>query len=294
MKYLFKNCVRLGSITVLLLPLLFFCSHVHSQKLSMKLSVGMFSGGKNSDSWEADSGYYDLATAAGERAEIGPEVAFSFTYMLHKNFGLSLGSGYIIKRIPGTSLDFTPQAENDFSGPYSAKPELYASLIPVYINAFLAVPVGAVLTWNITGGIAYYIGNVRLSTSDEKHKDTVNPAMIGGRLAWKYYSDVTAPGLVLGTELDWAIADSSFLSVEVLYRSVVFKNFERKLRIVSNSAGAHTAETKGLSGTGLGNQDTFLYLQNYVAWDSRADLNYRLSSLDLSGFAVRLGLKFKF
>lgn len=294
MKYLFQNCVRQSFVTLILLSLLFFCGTVNPQQLSMKLSMGMFSGGQSTDSWETDQKFYHMFSSPGKRADPGPEMFFSILYMLHKNLGFSLGSGYAIKSVNGTRLDFTPRAENDFQDTYTSTPVLYSSFIPLDISAILSFPVSYLLSFNFSVGIDYYIGKIRTSTSDDKHRSTINPAIIGGRLAWKYISDAQTLGYHLGTELELGLADSTSLTLEVLYRSAVFKSFDTQLREKSETLGAIVAATKGLNEENLGDKDTFLYLQRYMNIDIRTDINFRLSTLDLSGFAVRLGLKFTF
>ena len=119
-----------------------------SKQLFLKMSVGLFPGGKVHDVWQSTTNYYNYQTIIGESTNPGLDVSLEFIYKLNRNFGFSLGIGHISRSLNGNTARFTPPATSDFIGDFFYSPEFNAEVYPIYLSAIFSFFIIPSIQWN--------------------------------------------------------------------------------------------------------------------------------------------------
>ncbi len=262
-----------------------------SKQLYVKMSLGVSTGGDITDSWHLDSQLYDYTLSPGEKAESGMDLALEAIFNLNPNFGLSLGTGLISRSMSGRPSHFIPFGQDEPVDSFDLSPKLSSNMTPVYLTAVLSIPMKSLFQVNFFGGIGYYFGHVKGTKIVELYEEADNPSMIANRLLWKYESSVNGLGYHAGAGIDIDLRGDMNFFVEGLYRAVDFEEFNTSVLKVTNAAPANAA---GVIGENLGEETTLFYAQKVFAVEEEKNIDYRISRLDVSGFSVRVGIKFGF
>ncbi len=262
-----------------------------SGQLFVKMSFGISTGGDITDSWHLDSRLYDYTLSQGEKAESGMDLALEAIYYLNQNFGLSLGFGLVSRSMSGRPGHFIPFGQDEPVDSFDLSPKLSSNMTPVYLTAVLSIPMKSLFQVNFFGGIGYYFGYVKGTKIVELYQEADNPSMIANRFLWKHESNVNGLGYHAGAGIDIDLRGDMDIFVEALYRAVDFEEFNTSNRKVASAAPVNAA---GVTGENLGEKTTLFYAQKVFAVEEEKDIDYRISRLNLSGFSVRVGIKFGF
>lgn len=276
---------------VLLGFLLLWPFRLESKRLFVKMTFGISSGGNITDTWHLNPDFYDYTVSQGEKSNLGTDLALELIYQIHPNIGLSLGTGYVSRRLNGSTDLFIPLGQNEPVENFSLSPELISDITPIYLTTMLTLPFKPFFRVNFQGGIGYYLGCIRAGEIEENYAADINPAMIANRLLWKFESKANAIGFHTGAGVDIALYENIFFFIEALYRTASFKEFKTALQGITN---AGLAMGIGQTGENLGEDSTFFYAQKVREVEEEKDMDYRISRYDFSGFSVRVGVKIGF
>jgi len=271
--------------------LLLWPLRLESKRLLAKMTFGLSSGGNITDAWHLNPEFYDFTLSQGEKPNPGTDLALELIYQLHPNIGLSLGTGYISRRLNGSAGFFIPQGQNEPVENFSLTPELISDITPIYLSAMLTFPFKPSFRVNFQGGIGYYLGSIRSGEIEENYAADINPAMIANRLLWKFESKAKAIGFHAGAGVDIALYENIFFFIEALYRTASFKELKTSLQGITN---AGLAAGVGQTGENIGEDSTFFYAQKVLKVEKEKDMDYRIFRYDFSGFSFRVGVKIGF
>ncbi len=276
---------------ILLGLLLLWPLRLESKRLFVKMTFGLSSGGSIIDAWHLNPDFYDYTLYQGEKPNPGTDLALELIYQLHPNIGLSLGTGYVSRRLNGTAGFFIPQGQNEPVENFTLTPELNSDITPIYLTAVLTFPLNPSFRVNFQGGIGYYLSSIRAGEIEENYAADINPAMIANRLLWRFESKDNAIGFHAGAGVDIALYENIFFLIEALYRFADFKKITTSLQDITNEVFASMGPGRGED---LGEDSTFFYAQKIRVVEEEKDMDYRISRIDFSGFSVRVGVKIGF
>jgi len=277
--------------TIILGLILMSPLNLESKQFFVKMAFGISSGGNINDSWHLNPGLYDYTVSQGEKPGLEMDLALELIFQIHPNIGLSLGTGYLSRRLNGSARLFVPFGQDEPVENFSLAPELASDITPFYLTAILTFPIKPSLQVNFQGGIGYYLGSIRGGKLEKRYEAEINPAMIANRLLWKFESNANTIGFHAGIEIDIALHGNMFFFVETIYREASFKRFEASLRENTNQG---LSSGIGETGENLGEDSTFFYAQKVLSVEQEKDIDYRISNFKFSGFSFRVGLKIGF
>lgn len=261
-----KNCVS----TFLILFSLFFPSVLLADKISIKMSWGIFAGGGVQESLSAPEQFRPyISVGSLRKAKLGLNFQIEFSYQIDSRFSISLDGGYTDYSVKGRSVEYLAPYYEDY---YNVVPEFQFQAIPVCLSLIFSVPMNSYIQVNVLGGLGYYIGTFE-SKSLWDYTFPGYPVWQERTLSHKGHS--TAIGLHFGGGFDIALSDRIFfLSIDVRYRIVKFRGIdELEVHEVRKPIEFFPPE-----------------LEKYYY----PDFNYDVSKIDLAGIVINIGAKFKF
>lgn len=130
--------------------------------------------------------------------------------------------------------------------------------------------------------MGYYFGNVEVR---ELNKIVQNENTDYSWDEWIMKSNVNNIGFHGGGALDISGGGGLIITLEALYRSVSFSNFNTEVvqALITNNPP-----------TELWSNSTFLYAEQKNGEVETGDLDYRVSNFSLSGFVLKAGFKLRF
>lgn len=271
----------------LLAPALIWPLSLESKQFFVRMSFALMHAGHVEDSWHKTTDHYNFNSAKGKRASPGMDITLEFIYQFHPNFSLAIGTGYISRRLNGSSGFFSSSDEGDSYKEFSFSPEFSSEVYPFYLSGIFSFPVMGGIEANFIGGIGYYIGNIEGTTENRKIESG----------NWLYLtqifkSNAHSLGYHAGAGIDFDLSLNLFLSVEALYRVVNFREFKTQMIPLSGFAAFFALSAGEIEN--LAADSTFLYAQQIRGEENAGDIDYRISNFSHSGFSFRAGLKFKF
>lgn len=261
---------------------------LESKQLFVQISFALMHEGHVEDSWHMNSDNYNFSSVKGKRMSPGMDITLEFIYQFHPNFSLAVGTGYISRRLNGSSGLFSSSEEGDSYQEFSFSPELRSEINPFYLSGIFSFPVMGGVKANFIGGIGYYIGNIKCTTEKLEFKSGYLLHVAG-----LFESNAHSLGYHVGAGVDFDLSLNLFLSVEALYRVVNFREFKTKLIPFSGSAFYFAASAEEMENL-VAADSTFLYELQFFGEEDVGDIDYRISNFSYSGFSFRAGLKFKF
>jgi hypothetical protein len=267
---------------------------LESKHLFIKMSFGLFTGGKVDDTWKMDENYYDAIFTEAASAKPGMDISLEFIYQIHQNFSLALGTGYASRRVRGQTGHFMPVPGTDPLGDFFLYPEIGSNIYSFYLTTIFSFPVMSSLQCNFFGGVGYYTGNIKGDQVADEDVEYYNPHMVKNRLIWKFKCSSHTVGLHVGTGIDLELPQNSIFSFEVFYRFASFKKFKTSVQRIRDGVTEILARSIGETGEDLGEDSTFFYAQKIRNVDLQRDIDYLVSQFNYSGFTFRTGIKFRF
>ena len=260
-----------------LFPLIFFMLfllfplHLQGKQFFVKLAFGLAAGGNVKDNLLTQSEYSSyISMGQEERSSLGQDLYLEFIYQISPHIGLSVGYGYTSKTLKGKTAQFTPPG--NIEGDFTLSPEFASEAIPICFSAIFSYPASPSLRISFVGGVGYYFG-----TFESKSKWQA-PSLPGfstyGYSSWNFKGKDNTIGYHVGAGFDMDLSWNLFLAVDALYRIVNFNNIK--------------------SSGDVGDDTTLFYLRFLEGDEVSMDIDYRITQVNLSGFSVRAGFKFKF
>ena len=287
----------MGKIALpLILGVLLICpGNLESKHLFIKMGLGLCQNETLEDSWVINPTFYDFRITGPKNISPGFDGTLELIYKFHRNFGLSLGTGFIWKKSRGHTCLSSPIADEFPLGDIEFTPVVYSSITPIYLTGMIFLPISSSFLLNFLGGVGYYFGNFEGQKAIEGDGGAENPLFVKNRLVWKFKCNTQTFGFHVGIGMDLAIAPPLYLNLEFLFRKANFGKHETSVQeMKGRGRGVTRAHIIGETGKNLGGEWTFLYAQKIRIVDSRRDIDYRVMQLDNLGFVTRVGLKFTF
>jgi hypothetical protein len=235
----------------------------------------------------------DLAAAADfsvvdtlEVAKWGPELEAEFLFRPARNFGLSLGIGYLRKaddsRVAG-ELEGLAGVSLDWTATYQ--------LIPLKLSGTYFFNAGSKLTAYAKAGIGYYFGRMTYTVRTEE-------TLLGITLWDQNDGEATAGGLGFhgGLGLEYPLSPSFALFLEAAGRYVSLKDWSVE-NDYSTAWGSETETGKFWFAEELDSELGKYYPTLHMVEEMPSDpdlRNVREASFGFSGFALKAGVKIRF
>jgi hypothetical protein len=251
-------------LILFLLFIIFMPPNLHAKKkMYLKLSFGLSKGGFIEDTLLSPSEFSEyVAVSHQTHSNIGLDVYVEFIYHLNPYLSLSLGYGYISKKLIGKTSDYD---RLDSGQIFTVYPEFYAEVTPFCGALSLSFPLSSSIQINLYGGAGFYLMNCEGKSTWE----------IGNydRTTFNFDGSSSQIGYHFGGGFDKEIAMNFLLTIDAEYKIVNFKDIES----VELSGDYQTSE----------------YLQWFMS-ETVTVFNYHISEAGLTGLTIRVGIKFKF
>ncbi|MGB6338375.1 MAG: hypothetical protein WBF32_01250 [Candidatus Aminicenantaceae bacterium] len=274
-----KKCTLLILIGVLLLAPFHLCAQ---DKLAVKMSFGLAYGGKVEGQAASTTGFFGYQAAEPEKAGSGMDFTLEFTYQLNPSFGVALGFGFINKSMKGHSGIFTD--DQVMLATFWYEPEFASEIYPVTLSGVFTRPLSDGINLNLLGGVGYYFGNVEVREPNRTVL-TDNPDYFWYHITWIMKSSVNTIGYHAGGGFDISVGGGLIITLEALYRSVSFNNFDTS--VIQELLTYNPPE-------GLWGNSTFLYAEQKGGEVDMGDLDYPVTNISLTGFVFKAGFKLRF
>jgi opacity protein-like surface antigen len=268
------------------------------KRFSLKLTggYGSLAGGDVIEAVDGlNSQLEDLAAIAGlptpgevENAKWGLDFEGELVFSLSKNFGVSLGAGYLVRKIDSI---VEIRLEPIISGSFLWEPKY--TVIPVTLSGYYYFPVASKANVFFKAGIGYYFAKINFKTREE--------LVIVGELNEWDQNDAEAKdngfGFHGGLGFEYNITGSVALYAEGIGRYINLKEWEVDNTYRDSSgytlrqSGSFWYEEEFNAGTGK-------YYPSLTISEQRPSSpwirNARKAEIDLSGLSFRIGVRIKF
>jgi len=290
-----RKCLLLTAICLIFL----WPVHLESKELAFKVSFSLHSGGEWHDVWQQTRNYYGYQVKSEQKVNTGTGFSFELIYMFHPNFGFSLGIENISKSINAGKIRFLPPESSGYVGGFSYAPHIVSDVYPFTISSVFSSSILPGIRGCVFGGIGYYSGTVRCEDAGWEIEE---------REDWKYWnhltlrfqSDISKIGFHAGASIDIEFLRNIFLSVDVLYRTVSFKEFSSSYYGVSSYTDrikwyAEKEMEQTISRAKIMEWDSsLLYARRLLGSEEQGEMDYKVIEYGLTGFSFCAGLKFRF
>ena len=267
MKNVMKLIVPLVFLSFLVSP-----SELYAKKLYVKVSFGLVAGGDLEDTLISHPQYNDFVAVSSDiHSKPGTDIHLEFIYQLTPHLGLSIGYGYLHKKLEGKTFEYTPPSVvPPLEQVFTVFPQFRTEANPFYLSAIFSFPLASV-QFNVTGGVGYYFMTYENTT--EWHTEFLSEVYYRSTYNFKQKSNQI--GYHFGAGLDFRFSHNLVLTVDALYRIVDLKELES-----------------------LDLSDEFYitweYMQGFMQEPITEPFDYQIAKANLNGVSVSLGLKFQF
>jgi len=263
--------VKKNFYSFFILFILFFSSNLQAEHVFLKISLGLLSGGGINDSLSHPEYAPYMALGYQEKTHLSGEFSLGLSYQLSSHLRFSLGGGYLMGRLKGEdAVYFNP---TDLGPPeFNLYPRLDSTVYSVCFSVLYSIPLNPSFYVNFLGGIGYYFGSFEHRT--DWYASSIPP--YDNKLIYKtrsFQGNANTLGTHLGTGFDLETMENIFLSLDVLFRRVDFKNLK-----IKDSTDMNTPQ---------------FYIGLYESRDL-SDLEYQVPKISMGGILIRIGLKCRF
>lgn len=245
-------------------------SPLSAQKVWVRMSAGVSQAAGILEHFEAPDSYREFV-ALGDRRGLGwgEGLAMEFGMTVLPRLSLSVGSGYSRHKLEGRTSPFFSRAylDSEFTTGledfYTVVPGIQLETTFFFLAASYAIPLRGGISLNLTGGTTYYLGTFEsVSRWDSYHLVLDrNVAITCDLKTWGYF---------VGGGFDIRISRHLALTIDGLYRRVVFDSFE-------------DCET----------YDYYIPMGDLTA-DLFPEFAYSITDVTLSGLSLQAGIKLLF
>jgi hypothetical protein len=277
-----KNMKKV-SILIIVGALLLAPFHLRAEgKIAIKMNFGLAYGGNVEGQAVSTTGFFGYQAAEPENAGSGTEFSLEFIYQLNPSFGLALGFGFMNKSMNGHTGIFTD--DQIMLATFWYEPEFVSEIYPVTLSGVFTLPLSDGFNLNFLGGVGYYFGNTEVREPN-RPVITDNPDFFWPFFTWIMKSNVNSIGYHAGGGFDISMGGGLIITLEALYRSVSFNNFDTS--VISELISANPPE-------GLWGNSAFLHAQQLGGEVDMGDIDYTVTNISLTGFVFKAGFKFRF
>lgn len=256
--------------------------HLHADRLAIKMSFGLASGGQVEGQAVSTTGFFDYQAAEPENPGQGMEYSLEVSYQLNTNLAFSLGFGFLNKSMRGHTGIFTD--DQIMLATFWYEPKLTSEIYPMTLSGIFSFPLSDSFSLSLQGGLGYYFGKTEV-TDPKKVVYTDNPDYFWYHFTWVMESSINTIGYHAGGGIDIKLGGGLIIALEALYRIVSFKNFETS--VVQSLITYNPPE-------GLWPNSSFLYAEQAGGDVEMGDIDYTVSNLSLTGFVLKAGFKLRF
>jgi hypothetical protein len=242
-----------------------------------------------SDSWFSTTDYFSVHSTSGKKGSSAVDVSAEFAYHFHPNFSISVGAGYMMNALTGSTGEFVLPSSSDFDGSFSFSNEFDSYMFPLFLTGTFTYPVMLNTRVNLFGGVGYYMGKLKVFSANWTGDYT------GTQPDWSHYpyqfeGNSNSVGFHFGGGIDFNLSERTIFFVEALYRKVEMDKFDTS--VISGGPSVSPGlfeEAEERYGGSL-----YLYGLRTGADESIGDVVYTVSNVKYSGLFFRIGLKFLF
>jgi len=267
-----------------MLPLLFclMVANGQARTFGIKSVLGSFTTEGSVDGWTESLNYFSLNARQSKGSSSGMNASLEFALYLTEDLYFSLGIGYLNKEVMGGKAVFSYPEGSDFRGWFSSQPQMSLSLYPVTANIGHHFYLNDYFRLVVFGGAGYYFGNIN-TLNDILSKEPASSDNIPfGYFPTYYSSDLSGTGFHGGVSLDITLSESTFFVIEALYRHLIF-----------NDPPTEQSQFVTDFDPGEGDGSVFM-LYKLLSGEGPGPIVYRISELNVSGFQIRGGIRFRF
>ncbi len=276
----------------LIIFLLIFSLSLYGKNFFVKMGGGFINSiAKFPDNWESEIKYLSFSPYMNKSNRCySINANIEFTYKFSPYMGLIFGYeySYPLGNFKGNGIEIHP-LENIKNETFFISPSFRTELRNLYLCGALYAPIPKIGYLKLRGGIGYYFGELKSSTtSDYSPKEHISDWRHGN---YHFNGKDSALGFQGGVGLDIKLFfENMYLSLDIIYNRFCFKN------IRTNRIGEILLpidyEMK---------PKTFAYIEFYNINVKENNIPillqkfyYRISQITYNNFALQIGLKFEF
>lgn len=270
---------------ILPLSVLLFClmvTGVQAQGFSIKALLGTFTTGESQDNWRETLNYLVVDARKSGGSSSGLDTSMEFALYLTEDLYLSLGVGYMNKEILGGEAVFSYPESSGFRGGFSSRAQMSLTLYPVTANLGHHFWISEYFRLVVFGGAGYYFGSLNTLDDQLSREPTTSDNIPYGYFPTYYSSDLSGIGLHGAISFDIVLSQSTTFVMEALYRHLVFED-----------PSTQQSMFKTEFDPGEGDGAVFMHYK-LLSGDGPGNIIYRMSELNISGFQIRSGIRFRF
>jgi hypothetical protein len=237
-----------------------------AQEFFIKFGVNIHSGGSVQDEILTLNEMFDHTIQGPLDDRRGLGFFCEFIFQPHRNFGISLGSGYLSVPLNGKTVIFSPVDEESNSPDYTLFTGVNSYYIPVSFSLIYSLPLIRVIKINIFGGGDYYFNTPKGASVFQAEFPSYGSFQLN---VLNSNGNVNGWGYHFGGGFDVTLPSGIILSAEAQYMSVSFDKI--------------TCSGK------YGGDSSF----SYFFLMARDFFDYQVTKLNLSGMDIRVGFKIK-
>lgn len=279
------NKKRIGLIFIF-----FWCMSSLMGQVAFKVAYAFYWGEQKEEGWFTTSDYFLQEIIPQEKIRTGSDLTLDIVFRFHENFSLSIGGEYISRPFDGYQAEFTFPSSSEIQGTAIYTPVMDTIIYGLPVSLIFTHHLTAAVYFKVFGGGAYYFGKLICNGSRLEFPDKRRTEMNWPYIGFKYETKIKSIGYHVGTGFEVGVSDKAFLFLDVLYRFLEFEDFDTYSVLQATPLDPNASEPVERFGPGT----TFLYLYRMGGEEAMGEMDYRISKLDMSGFAVRIGLRFGF
>lgn len=268
----------------------FFVSNVTAVQISLKAAHTFYWWEKKDDSWFSTSNYFLKEIIPKGHIQAGSDLSLDIVFRFHDNFSFSIGGEYISRPFDGTQIEFTYPNSSETQGTAAYTPIMNTQLYAIPVSLIFTKHLTAALYLKVIGGGAYYFGKLNCDGDAFELYSQRRSVNNWPYISFLYKSKIKNMGFHVGTGFDLGLSEKSFFFLEFLYRFIQFNDLNTYSIYEATPLNPDPSEETEK----FGEKTTFIYLYRMGGEEAMGEMDYRISKLDMSGIAVRIGLRFGF
>jgi hypothetical protein len=268
-----------------------FCtSNLKGIQVSFKAAYSFYWGEQKEEGWFSTTNYFLKDIIPQGKIQAGGDLSLDIVFQFHKNLSLSMGGEYISRPFDGSQGEFTFPNSSEMQGTALYTPVMDTIIYGFPVSLTFTYHLIAAVYFKLFGGGAYYFGKLICNGSRVEFPDQRRTNLNWPYIGLHYETKIKSTGYHVGTGFDVGVSDKAFLFLDMLYRFLEFEDFDTYSVLQVTPMNPNPSEPMEKFGLGT----TFLYLYRMGGEEAMGEMDYRISKLDMSGLAVRIGLRFGF
>ena len=264
--------------------------YLMGMQVSFRVAHSFYWGEQKEEKWFTTSDYFLIETTSQGKIRSGNDLSLDIVLHFHPNFSLSLGGEYISRPFNGSKAEFTYPSSSQVQGTAAYTPIMNTQLYGVSASLIITKHLTAALYLKVIGGGSYYFGKLSCDGDTFEFPTSRRTGISWPYFSFSYKSKLKNTGYHAGTGLDLGLSEKAFFFLEFLYRFIQFDDINTYNIYDVTPFNTDPSEEKEK----FGEDNTFIYLYRMGGEEAMGEMDYRISNLNMSGFVVRIGLRFGF